>query len=247
MNAPRAAILLAAALLGAACDGGMGGSRIVIATDATYPPMESIAADGTIVGFDVDLMRAVCREEGLEAEFINQGFDGILPGLSQGRYNAVASSLSITEDRARAVDFTDPYYSAGQVVGVLAKETGIRGLEDLGGKTIAVQRSTTGHRAAQKVPGAVVKDFETVNEAYMEVQAGRADAVINDYPPTFLYVKEHPEVRIVGRTFTEENYGFAVRKGNAALLGKLNDGLRKVKASGEYERLKAKWLGETGR
>ena len=92
-----------------------------------------------------------------------------------------------------------------------------------------------------------MKTFDAVGEAYLELLAGRADAVINDEPPTRLYMKSHPEVRIAGETFTREQYGIAVRKGNAVLLAKLNAGLKKVKASGEYDRLKKQWIGDAGR
>ncbi len=247
MKAGTAVLLLAAAPLLGACGGGKGADHLVVATEAAYPPMESKAPDGTIVGFDPDLVRAICREEGLTVEFIDQVFDGILPGLAQGKYDAAASSLSITAERARQVDFTDPYFDAGQVVAVLASSGKVRGLEDLAGRTIAVQRNTTGHRAAEGVKGATVKDFDAVEPAFLELLAGRADAVINDEPPTRLYMKSHPEVRIVGKPFTEERYGIAVRKGNAALLSRLNSGLRKVRASGEYDRLKMRWLGDSGR
>ena len=239
-------LLAASALLGG-CGGGKGADHIVVATEAAYPPFESKSPDGTIVGFDPDLVRAACREAGLTVEFIDQTFDGILPGLSQGKYDAAVSAMTITEERARIVDFTDPYFDAGQVVAVLARNAAVKGLADLEGKTISVQRNTTGHRAAEKVKGATVKDFDSIEPAFLELLAGRADAVINDYPPTFLYMKSHPEVRIAGKPFTEEKYGIAVRKGHADLLAKLNEGLRRVKASGEYDRLVKQWLGDAGR
>lgn len=251
MNSPRAAALLlalgAAAVAPASCGGGKDANRIVVASDATYPPFESMSTDGSVVGFDADLVRAAAREAGLTVELINQPFFGILPGLRQGKYDAVVSCLTITGERAREVDFTDPYFDAGQVVAVRAAEKAIRGLEDLKGKTIAVQQGTTGQDAAAKVEGSTVKKFDSIDYAFNELLAGRADAVINDYPTTFLYGKQHPEIRIAGKPFTEEKYGIAVAKGNAALLAKLNEGLRKVRASGEYDRLKAQWIGDGGR
>jgi ABC-type amino acid transport substrate-binding protein len=113
---PSARALLPALLaLGAAACGGEGdATRIRVATEAAYPPFESKRDDGTIEGFDIDIVRAAARESGLEAEFVDQVFDGILPGLAQGRYDAAVSSITITEERAREVDFTDPYFEAGR-------------------------------------------------------------------------------------------------------------------------------------
>jgi polar amino acid transport system substrate-binding protein len=242
MRAPAvAAVVLALALAG--CGGGNAAGSLRVATDATYPPFESVDASGAIVGFDVDLVRAVAREAGLTPEFVNQPFDGILPGLKQGKYDAVVSCLTITPERAKEVDFSDPYYDAGQVLAVRAAEKGIADLAGLKGKTIAVQRNTTGQLAAEKVEGATVKSFDAIDPAFLEVLAGRADAVINDEPTTRLYAREHPGVRIVGPPFTEERYGIAVRKGDADLLAKINAGLAKVRASGEFDRLKERWIG----
>ena len=242
------AAALAAAVLLAGCGGGAADAdRLVAATDATYPPFESRDASGAIVGFDADLLRAVGREAGLAVELVDQRFEGILPGLRQGKYDAVISCLTITPERAKEVDFSDPYYDAGQVIAVAGKETGIRGLADLRGRTLAVQINTTGKDAADRVEGATVRAFDTIDLAFLELLAGRAAAVINDEPTTLLYAREHPGIRVVGAPFTQERYGIAVRRGNADLLRRLNAGLAKVRASGEYDRLRARWIGAAGR
>ena len=239
----RAAAALAAALLLAGCGGGRPANRILVATEAHYPPFEIVDASGEIVGFDVDLVRAAAREGGLEAEFVDQPFEGILPGLKQGKYDAAVSALTITEERAREVDFTDPYYEAGQVVAVREGEAGIRGREDLRGRTVAVQLATTGNTEADRIGGATVKTFKSAELAFLELLAGRADAVVNDEPTTLLFMKEHPGLKTVGPVFTAERYGIAVRKERPDVRRALNDGLAKVRASGEYDRLKAKWIG----
>ena len=110
---------------------------------------------------------------------------------------------------------------------------------------IAIGRAR--NRAAEKIGKATVKTFPSIEPAFLELLAGRADAVINDDPTTVLYMREHKGLRIVGKPFTEEKYGIAVKKGNAELLAKLNAGLRKVRENGEYERLRAKWIGGGGR
>ena len=244
LRAAVLASLVLGALLHPGCGGGSGGAanRIVVATEAAYPPFEMKEPGGAITGFDVELVRAAAREAGLAAEFVDQPFDGLIPGLQQGKYDAAVSCITITAERASVVDFTEGYYDAGQVIAVREDETRIKGLDDLRGMTIAVQMTTTGNDQANRVKDATVKTFKAIEPAFMELKAKRADAVINDDPTTFLYAKEHGGIRIVGKPFTEERYGIAVRKGNAELLRKLNDGLRKVRASGEYDRLKSRWI-----
>lgn len=218
-----------------------GAMKIKVASEAAYRPFEYVDG-GTIVGFDIDLFRAIGKAEGLEIEFINQEWDALIPGLKGGRYDAVISAMTITEDRRKAVDFSDGYFDAGQIITVQKGTAGIAKPADLKGKTVAVQMNTTGHFQAQKIEGAVIKTFDSTELAFKELAAGRADAVINDEPPTRIYLKDHPELQMVGDVFTDEQYGIAVKQGNAALLAKINSGLKKVRASGEYDRLKAKWI-----
>ncbi len=241
-----AALILAAGLAlpgcGGGAEGGGGPPRLVVGTEAAYPPFEFVDAERRIVGFDVDLVRAAAREAGFEAVFVDQPFDGLIPGLQQGKYDAAVSAMTITPERAEVVAFTDGYYDAGQVIAVREGTTGISTPADLAGKVVAVQANTTGHRQAERIAGAEVRSFPSIEPAFMELAAGRADAVINDDPTTFLYAREHGGIRIVGAPFTEEQYGIAVRRDDAALLAKLNEGLRRVRASGEYDRLRKVWI-----
>jgi ABC-type amino acid transport substrate-binding protein len=246
--ARAAAWLLAAvawALPAAGCGGGGSADPAVlrVATEAAYPPFESTTASGEIVGFDIDLVRAVAREAGLTAEFTHQEFAALIPALEQGRFDAAVSAMTITEERAKVVAFTDPYYDAGQVV-VVRSGAGdaIRGRDDLGGRTVAVQLNTTGQMEAAKLAGATVKPFESAELAFLELLAGRCDAVINDEPTSRVFTARHPGLRVAGGVFTQEKYGIAVRKDRPELVARLNTALVKVRASGEYDRLRAKWL-----
>ncbi|MCK6478737.1 MAG: basic amino acid ABC transporter substrate-binding protein [Planctomycetaceae bacterium] len=248
MRLPAAFLPVLLALLlppaaGCGAEGGGGPGRIVVGTEAAYPPFEFVDAERRIVGFDVDLVRAAAREAGLEAEFVDQPFDGLIPGLRGGKYDAVVSAMTITPERAEQVAFTEGYYDAGQVIAVREGTTGIAGPADLRGKVVAVQANTTGHRQAEKAGAGEVRAFPSIEPAFMELRAGRADAVVNDEPTTLLYAREHGGIRVVGRPFTEEKYGIAVRREDGELLAKLNGGLRKVRASGEYDRIRAKWIG----
>jgi polar amino acid transport system substrate-binding protein len=203
---------------------------------------EYVEDGGEIVGFDIDLFKAIALEAGLHVTFVNQEWDALIPGLKGGRYDAVISAMTITEDRRKAVDFSDGYFDAGQIITVKQGTEGIAKPADLKGKTIAVQMNTTGHFQAQKIDGATIKTFDSTELAFKELAAGRADAVINDEPPTRIYLKDHPDLQMVGEVFTDEQYGIAVTKGNADLLARINSGLQKVRASGEYDTLRAKWV-----
>ncbi len=252
MRPAAAAACLALGLAVAACgDGakpspGGGPRRIRVATEAAYQPFEYVEKDGSIVGFDIDLVRAAAREAGLEVEFVDQPFDGIIPGLKGGKYDAAVSCITITSDRATQVAFTDPYYDAGQILAVREGENGIRGPADLAGRVVAVQANTTGEIEARKVGAKEVKSFPSIEPAFLDLLQGRADAVINDEPTTRIYLRNHPGMKTAGGVFTVEQYGIAVRKDDPALLAKLNGGLKKVRASGEYDRIKAKWIGSEG-
>jgi polar amino acid transport system substrate-binding protein len=174
--------------------------------------------------------------------FKNQPFEGLIPGLKGRKYDAAISAMTITPERAEQVDFSDPYYDAGQVLTVREEDDSIKGLDDLAGKVIAVQLNTTGHLQAEKIEGATLKTFKSIEPAFLELLKRRADAVINDDPTTRLILQKKAGLKIVGEPFTKEQYGIAVKMGNAELLSKINEGLKKVKASGEYDRIKATWI-----
>jgi polar amino acid transport system substrate-binding protein len=212
-----------------------------VATDATYPPFESIdPASGSIVGFDADLIQAVAEHLGVRAELRVVPFDGILAGLRSGKYDAVISCLTITEDRARKVLFSDPYYSAGQSVCV-RHDSPIRGPADLEGRRIGVQLGTTGERAAHRVAGAEVVSFDQISAALIDLRNGHLDAVIVDTPTGLLFSREHPEIRPVGEPITKESYGIAFRLEDERLKRAVDTALRRIEEEGDIEALRETW------
>lgn len=247
-GARRSAFWAMALVMAVAVVGTLGGcakpkdpNHVVVAMNAEFRPFEFHDEHGNIVGFDVDLFRAIAKQAGLTVEFKHQPFDGILEGLNVGHFDAVMSSLTITDERKRAFDFSDPYLDAGLSIAVLANNDTINGLDDLVGKAIAVEKATTGSKKANEIDGATVSEFASITDAFLELKTGRVVAVVNDDPVNRAYLAEQGGIKIVGGLLTDEKYGIAVRKGNAELLKKINDALAALKADGTIDQLKAKW------
>jgi polar amino acid transport system substrate-binding protein len=218
---------------------------VVVATDATWPPMEYINEDREIVGYDIDLMRAIAERGGFEVEFKNVAWDGIFAGLAAGEYDAVISSVTITPERQEQYDFSDPYINAGQIV-VTRMENDITGPDDLAGYVVGAQIGTTGAFAVQEMDGVELSEYDEVGLAFEDLVAGRIDAVVCDTPVAadFALQREgyREALKIVGEPFTDEYYGIVVQKGNSELLAKINEGLAAVQAEGLDETLETEWL-----
>jgi ABC-type amino acid transport substrate-binding protein len=214
----------------------------IVGTEAQFPPFEIVDSQGNVVGFDVDLLNAIAEDQGFKVQYMDQDFAGLIPALQTGNIDMIASGMTITEEREKEVDFSEPYITAGLALAVTTDNEDIKSVDDLKGKTVAVQTGSTGFMKAEELKDAGViaeiKDFPHVNEAIEEIKIGGADAMINDLPVTNAFIAAQPGViKIVGEPLTSESYGFAVRSGNTELLNKINKGLENVKASGKYDEL----------
>jgi polar amino acid transport system substrate-binding protein len=234
-------LLLLSVLLGA-CQAGT--KKVRVASDATWPPFEMTDENTKeIIGFDVDLMKAIAQKSGLQVEFINVPFDSLLAGISQCQYDAAISAITITEERKSSMAFSDPYFAAGQVVTVNIDNTDINSKDDLVGKKVSAQIGTTGEIEGQKISNVTYKGYDSIDLAFLDVMNHQMDAVIADNPLAVGYVgKNSSKLKIVGSAFTDENYGIAVCNKNTDLLTKINAGLAAVKAEGLIEQLTIKWL-----
>lgn len=218
-----------------------------VGTDATYPPFETVDTESSeLVGFDIDLVAEVCRELKCSPEFVVTPFDGIVAGLNTGKYDMIASSFTITDERAKQVAFTEPYYDAGQAIAVPVYDTLIHGVHDLIGKSIGVQLGTTGERRARQIPGVRVVPFESITAAFRDMENGRLDAVVNDLPTTEMIIRQRGSAKIVGPTLTAEKYGFAVRKNDRELLQVIDAALDSIRADGRYQIISDRWFGAGG-
>jgi len=184
-----AGLLTAVLLRGLATASQAGARPWKVGTDPTFPPFEyRDGTSGTITGFDVELIEALGKQAGHPIELVALPFDGIIPALQSRSIDAAISAITITAERARAVDFSHPYFKAGLAIVVRDKDPEIKRFDDLRDKRIAVQIGTTGAIEAAKVPGAKVSSFDSTPLALQELANGNADAVINDIPATLFAI-----------------------------------------------------------
>ncbi len=214
-----------------------------VGTDATYPPFETInTATGRPEGFDIDLVTEVCARRGWRPEFIVTPFDGIVPGLTGEKYDLIISAFTITPERAGAVLFSDPYYDAGQSIAVPIGNTTIIALTDLTGKKVGVQLGTTGERLTKSLAGVEVISFENIGSAFIDMENGRLDAVVNDLPTSSKIISTRGRAKIVAKGLSDEKYGMAGRLADSTLIAAVNKALSELKQSGLIERLQNKWF-----
>lgn len=214
----------------------------LVGTDAAYAPFESMTARNEIVGFDIDLIKAIAEKEAIKIKVINTPWEGIFKTLEQGDRDLLISCITITDQRKLAMDFSDPYFEAKQLIAVSNSSTVIR-FEDLKDKKVGVQTGTTGDEIVQKLQGktsANIVRFEFAPLALKELESGGVDAVVADNGVVANYVNNNPDKNfktVDDNSFVAEFYGIAVKKGNAELIAKINEGLKKVKADGTYDRI----------
>lgn len=220
----------------------------VVGTDAAYAPFESQNEKGEIVGFDIEVVQAAAKKSGIEVKFVNTPWEGIFNALAQGDRDLVVSAVTITEERKGTMDFTEPYFDAQQLIAV-KENSKVAKFADLKKLKVGVQTGTTGDEAVTKLLGktsTAIKRFESTPLALKELESGGVDAVVADNGVVIHYVANNPGGKfktVADKEFVPEQYGIAVKKGNAELLGKLNDGLKGIKGDGTYDTIYAKYFG----
>jgi lysine-arginine-ornithine-binding protein len=236
------AAMLAAGLI-AAGGGAQAQDTIKVATEGAYPPFNGKDASGELFGFDLDIAKALCEELKAKCEIVAQDWDGIIPGLEAKKYDMIAASMSITDERKQKVDFTNPYYS--NYLRLMAKKgSGLTGADGLAGKTVGAQRATVAATWLEDKLGrrSTVKLYDTQTAAYSDLEAGRLDALVSDVYPAFDWLKDKPGFEFVGdKIDIEDKIGIAVRKGDP-LREKLNKALTTIRSNGTYAKLNAKYF-----
>lgn len=210
---------------------------LTVGTSPDYPPFETVDDDGNIIGFDVDLIQAMAEEMGITVEFKSMSFETIVTAVQSEQVNIGMAGFSI--DPERDVDFSDPYYSGGQVL-LTTTNSGITQASDLVGETIAVQMGTTCEKAAQTVEGAKITALDNFGVAILMLKNGTAKAVVADLGVAHDYVEKEGLI-IVDEPLSVEDIAIVVKKGNTTVLEAINAALAKVKNSPIYEELIDKW------
>ena len=226
------------------------GKEYKVAMNAQFPPFESMNSAGQIEGFDVDVMNAIAKEEGFKVTYHQQAWDGIFASLKAGDNDILISGITITDDRKKEMLFSEPYYKITQVV-LVPQGKKIVSVEDLKKMDkVGVTIGTTGDLAAQKILGATSEKIirlENLPLMLKEVETGAVDAVISDSAVVADYVKKKGDkgfTMVEVPDFTVEYYGIAVSQDDKALMDKINSGLKKIQASGEYDKISDKYFAK---
>lgn len=239
-------VTLAACGGGSSGGGGGGGEDVSVASDIAYPPFE-FEKDGEPVGFDIDLMDEIGKRAGFTPEYQNVTFDGIIGGLRNNQYDVVISAMTITPDREKQIDFSDPYFNADQSL-LVPSDSDIGSVEEIGDATVGVQIGTTGEIKANEfeergdITGEI-RTFDTIEDAFAALNNGQIDAIINDLPVSQDEVNSSDgDLEIVQVIATGEQYGIAFPKGSD-LRQDVNKALAEIKEDGTYEEIYKKWIG----
>ena len=221
--------------------------ELVVGTEPEFRPFESKAPDGTYVGFDMDLVRALAADLGVELRIEEMAFPALIPALKTGKIDLVISGMTATEERAEEVAFSDSYFETGLCL-LVNVDSGIEKPEDADGKRIVVKQGTTGQINAPRLfPASTDKTtvMQTEGECAAEVALGRADAFLYDQLSVLGASKKHADTtRAVLTPLTHEPYAMAARHGDAKMVARLNDFLAAIRADGRYQKLRDEYIGE---
>jgi len=241
----RTLTLLVAVLAASAFAADLGGRVVTVGMDATYPPFETVADDGTIVGFDVDLVTAICERVNCAPQFQNTAWDGIIPALVAGEFDMIASGMSITPERAQVIEFSDPYHIVTQAVAVRVEDSGLSfdGMLADASSVVGAQTGTTNAYFAEDTFGRDrLNLYDTFAQAVQALLNGDVRGVVIDEVPADAFAAEYAGQLVVEiRGLGEDPLGMAFQIGSE-LVDAFNEGLAQIAADGTLDALKLKWF-----
>jgi glutamine transport system substrate-binding protein len=215
-----------------------------VATDANFQPFEYKNPDtGKMEGFDIELVKAIADEAGFKVEFETMEFDGLLAGITSGRYPMAVAGISITDERKKSIAFSDKYYDSGLIV-MVPKDSDIQSVEDLDGKTVGTRQGSTSQKYLKENTDADIEAFPAIVEAYNALKGGRFDAVLYDLPNVEYYISQNGEgkLKTVGDVLEGQPYGIAFPK-DSDNVDMVNEALQTIKDNGTYDEIYKKWFG----
>lgn len=219
----------------------------VVGTDAAYPPFQMLEAD-KISGHDIDVMNAIAEAGGFKIEWRNTGWDPLFDGLDRGTVDIGISSITITEDRKKKYDFSEPYFEANQLI-LVKEDSTVTKLADLEGQNIGVQGGTTGEEVVKKAFGDTysgLKSYDDMPSAIDDFFNGRVAAAVGDNGVIAYYANKNPNAKfkmIQDDSFEKEYYGIMVKKGNTEIMEKINAGLKTIKENGKLQEIYNEYFG----
>jgi len=216
--------------------------KILIGTEGAFKPFNYFDDENHLKGFDIDVGNAIAKQLGLEPEWKAHAWDTMLIALNQGRFDFVIASHTITPERAKAVDFSKPYYCTGNVI--VSKPGGPKTPADLKGKVIGAQLGTTFEEFAKQFDPKQIKTYQTNPDALQDLLMGRIDAWITDQFTAIEAVKSRDLNLQISDLLNTEKIGMAVAKGNSLLLAAINKALDDIQSNGVYEQISMKWFGK---
>lgn len=219
--------------------------ELVVATDTAFVPFE-FRQNGKYTGFDIDLWDAIAQQAGLKYTWKPMDFNGIIPGLQTRNIDVALAGITIRDDRKKVIDFSDPYYESGLAVLVAENNTDIKTAQDLQSKTVAVKIGTVAvDYLKENVPGAKLKLFPNIDNAFLELDTGRVDAVVHDTPNLqyFANTAGKGKVKVMGSLKSGDFYGIAFPQGSK-LVPVVNQALKVLQDDGKYDAIYQKWFGQ---
>lgn len=216
---------------------------LVVAVDTAFVPFEFKQGD-QYVGFDIDLWETIAQELGLDYKLQPMDFSGILPALQTNNVDAALAGITITDERRKAIDFSDGYYDSGFIL-MVGVDSDIQSTDDLKGKTLSLKTGTSAaNYAKEHFTDTTLRRFPNIDNAYLELQTGRVDAAMHDTPNVLYYIKEAGQGRVktVGEQMQAHEYGIAFPKGSE-LVPQVNEVLATIKEDGRYDAIYEKWFG----
>jgi ABC-type amino acid transport substrate-binding protein len=221
--------------------------KLIVGVKTDFPPFGSVDAAGKNVGFDVDVAYELGKRllgDPSRAELVSVTSGNRIPYLQSGKIDIIVATVTITDERRKVVEFSEPYFMSGELL-LVPKASAIGDVKDLNGKRVAIiQGAITDQDIAELAPQATRLKYGKVTEAVLAVKAGHADAFAQDDILILRLAKDNPDMRVAGKPFYPRPYGIAVRKGDTEFIGWVNAQLKAMHGDGSYERIWKKHLGE---